>query len=64
MSKTTEQKPRKVSQAKLSAAISFSLEVKQAFEMYSYRIIDSETFADRLEDLADEYKKIQDPNLD
>ena len=40
-------------QARLSANIMLALEVKNAFEMYSYRIISPEDFIERIKDLTE-----------
>ena len=55
--KTKNLKSTKDQERQLSANIMFALEIKQAFEMYSYRIISPEDFIDRITDLIDFQKQ-------
>lgn len=51
--KTVELESSQDFQKKLSTNIMLALEVKQAFEMYSYRIIGPDDFIERIKDLTE-----------
>jgi hypothetical protein len=52
-----DKKAQKKKETQLSGAIGFSVEVESNFKLFSYRIIDQETFISRIDELLNFYIK-------